>query len=398
MSGKLTSRGRMLTAIRNQIPDRVPVAPDISNMVPTRLSGRGYFNVYVHEDPPLWRAYIDAVKYYGMDGWFTYAGLDFATLDVETSERWVLDTEEKKVRETIFNTPAGKLTEQTLFCADKPPIRVKKVVVDIDRDWPGLKCLLGPIVAADDSRIRRQRAELGELGVLGGYVGTPGLHSWFDLFDGGIPALSYLSVDRPSLLDELRELHHARLMDELGHVVRAGLDLILSGGSGSVTLASPRLWRRYALPTLLEVCRICHAGGIPTMVHSCGKERYMVQTCARETLLNCINPLEVPPMGDVTLAEAKEIVRGTQLSLMGNLHTTEIMLMGSVKQVKSAARRALRDAGGGGGFILSTGDQCGTDTPDENIFALVETVEKFGVYDALGCLPALAAAETEIDN
>ena len=40
----------------------------------------------------------------------------------------------------------------------------------------------------------------------------------------------------------------------------------------------------------------------------------------------------------------------------------------------------MRDAGRGGGFILSTGDQCGRDTPDENIRAMVEVGEEFGSY------------------
>jgi len=34
----------------------------------------------------------------------------------------------------------------------------------------------------------------------------------------------------------------------------------------------------------------------------------------------------------------------------------------------------------GGGFILSTGDQCGRDTPDENIYAMVETAREYGAY------------------
>ena len=45
-----------------------------------------------------------------------------------------------------------------------------------------------------------------------------------------------------------------------------------------------------------------------------------------------------------------------------------------------AAKQAIDDAAVGGGFILSTGDQCGRDTPDENIFAMVETARTYGRY------------------
>ena len=61
--------------------------------------------------------------------------------------------------------------------------------------------------------------------------------------------------------------------------------------------------------------------GVPTMLHSCGKERVLVKWCAEETDLNCINPLEVPPMGDCDLAELKRAYGG-RIALMGNLHTT----------------------------------------------------------------------------
>ena len=68
---KMTPRERMLTAMTNGIPDRVPATPDTSNMIPARLTGRPFWDVYYFADPPLWKAYIDAVKYFGFDGWFT---------------------------------------------------------------------------------------------------------------------------------------------------------------------------------------------------------------------------------------------------------------------------------------------------------------------------------------
>ena len=56
------------------------------------------------------------------------------------------------------------------------------------------------------------------------------------------------------------------------------------------------------------------------------------------------------------------------------------MLHGSVDDVIAASKQAIDDAAHGGGFMLSTGDQCGRDTPDENIFAMVETARTYGKY------------------
>lgn len=84
-------------------------------------------------------------------------------------------------------------------------------------------------------------------------------------------------------------------------------------------------------------------------------------------------------MGDCDLAEIKRRFGG-RLALMGNLHTTDVMLRGTPEVVRDASRRAIEAAGGGGGFILSTGDQCGRDTPDANLFAMLEAAETHGRY------------------
>lgn len=68
------------------------------------------------------------------------------------------------------------------------------------------------------------------------------------------------------------------------------------------------------------------------------------------------------------------------MALMGNLHTTDVMLRGSPEDVERASRRAIDAAAADGGFILSTGDQCGRDTPDENIAAMMRAAQTYGVY------------------
>ena len=114
-------------------------------------------------------------------------------------------------------------------------------------------------------------------------------------------------------------------------------------------------------------------------IHCCGPEYALVKMAAEETDLSSINPLEPPPMGDCDLARIKKAF-GKQLSLMGNLHTTDVMLRGSPKDVERVAKQSIDDAAEGGGFILSTGDQCGRDTPDENIFAMIEIARTYGRY------------------
>jgi uroporphyrinogen decarboxylase len=44
------------------------------------------------------------------------------------------------------------------------------------------------------------------------------------------------------------------------------------------------------------------------------------------------------------------------------------------------AKECIEAAKDGGGYVLSTGDQVGRDTPDENIFAIVKATRKYGKY------------------
>jgi uroporphyrinogen decarboxylase len=118
---------------------------------------------------------------------------------------------------------------------------------------------------------------------------------------------------------------------------------------------------------------------MPTHVHSCGPEKELVKILAEETDLTVVDPLEIPPMGDCDLKELKARY-GKKIVLKGNIHTTNVMLRGTVQEVKDACKKAIDDGAEGGGFILSTGDQCGRDTPDKNIFAMIETAKTYGKY------------------
>ncbi len=156
-------------------------------------------------------------------------------------------------------------------------------------------------------------------------------------------------------------------------------DIISVGASGTLVFQTVEMFRKLAFPAVKRVIELASAAGLPTHIHSCGPERELVRIMAEETDLTVIDPLETPPMGDCDLAELKRLY-GDMIALKGNLHTTDVMLRGSVGDVVRASRRAIDDAAAGGRFILATGDQCGRDTPEDNIRALVETARTYGRY------------------
>ena len=80
----MTPRERLTTVLKGGIPDCVPVSPDFSNMIPARLTGKPFWDLYLYNDPPIWQAYIDAAKRFNidslMDGYFWLSFPDDAEL------------------------------------------------------------------------------------------------------------------------------------------------------------------------------------------------------------------------------------------------------------------------------------------------------------------------------
>ena len=377
----MTSRERMLTAMRNRQPDMVPVAPDISNMVPCRLTGKPFWDLYLHNDPPLWKAYIEAVRFFQMDGWFTCGGLELKRRNqqFEVTGEPVSQSDERIVMRHTWQTPAGELWNETTFYIDNPPTMSRKWIKDFKQDMPKLRYFFPEIVGYDDRVLQEMRRELGEAGALGYHLAPPGMQDLIHWFDDSLMGASVAYYEQRDLLDELVAMQTACSLREAEMALDARPDFILLSCSGLWTLNTPEAFHRYNLPLIQTVSKWGRQADVIVMLHSCGRERELVEICANETELFCINPLEIPPMGDCDLAEIKQKY-GHKLALMGNLHTTEVMLRGTPDTVRRAAMEAIDDAKAGGGFILSTGDQCGRDTPLENIHAMVRTAREYGRY------------------
>ena len=384
----VTSRERMLVAMKNGTPDRVPVAPDMSNMIPCRLTGKPFWDIYLFNDPPLWQAYMDAVDYFKTDGWL-YSLEDFS---LQGEDGYDVDSDSHKNRAIVERSPERIVvrefaidgsgirrwsTRVTVYPRRNPPstLAASKIgMAEPPQSWQPVDGVKSQPMGYDLLEAAHKRfAGRGVIG-LGAYpaqLGNPA-NPGFSIYD---------YQDHPTEVRRWAEGENESIVKRLRKILQGPVlpDFVLTGGSGMLIFNTPEILRELALPGLKEITGVCRRANVPSQIHCCGPERALVAMCAEETELSSINPLEIPPMGDCDLADIKRSF-GSKLGLMGNLHTTDVMLSEDVGVVRLAALEAIRDAGKDGGFILSTGDQCGRDTPDENIRALVEVAEEFGRY------------------
>ena len=378
----MTSRQRLLTLLAGKVPDCVPVMPDISNMVPARLTGKPFWQLYLYNDPPLFEAYISAAKHFNldslMDGYFGLAYPWDKTMEELGWERFIVFRSPERIITQWSRVEKGERVwspcVDVYYVADPPTgwVPVEKLGLPRVPKKPEPIEGVKPVDRGPEG-LKRVKKLMGEQGLVGTFVtGSCAL---------GNPDAIYNYYDHPELHEQwARErIEDGERRFDYIKSLEVKPDFICVGGSGTLVFQTVKIFRRLALPAVKRVIDLATEAGLPAQIHSCGPEKELVKIMAEETNLTIIDPLEQPPMGDCDLAELKRLY-GDKIMLKGNLHTTRTMLHGTVEDVVRESKRAIDAAAEGGGFVLSTGDQCGRDTPDENIRAIIETARTYGRY------------------
>jgi uroporphyrinogen decarboxylase len=392
-------RERLLTVLNGKIPDCVPVAPDFSNMIPARLTGKPFWDLYLYNDPPIWEAYIAVAKHFNidslMDGYFWLSFPD--EQDRLLWEKLPTTPEQQKQiipasqwQRFIVSKNSERIVVQRCYIENRKRVWEPRVcvyyVADSPIDWippskislPDVPSHFEPLenvkpVDNGPAGLARTKKLLGDQGLVGVFLASSAILSGEqDIYD---------YYDHSELHGYWRDTLIERVEKRFANIMTMPVkpDFICVGGSGTLVFQTVDIFRQLAFPAVKRAIDLASKAGIPTHIHSCGPEKALIKIMAEETMLTVIDPLEIPPMGDCVLADMKKLY-GDKLVLKGNLHTTDVMLFGSPDDVIAASKKAIDDAAEGGRFILSTGDQCGRDTPDANLLAMVDTARTYGKY------------------
>ena len=370
----MTSKERLQAALHHQLVDRVPVAPDISMMLPARYTGKPYWDVFFNETPPLWKAIIDLTRRFGFDHMQPWGGTIDGDAPGVTKETQVLSRTDEawRVQETT-RTPHGDLTLIKRYSRAQSPWIEKPILADPDQDVDALLSTL-----PDPSTFRlaawypEARRELGDRGLTGTVISVP--LAWWMYQRGDLQAGLLDFYDRTALVEHTLAVYGEwalHMVDAICRLQQPGL-LMFGGSVSSMSVASPDLYRRYAYPWLKKACHIAAGYAVPTAVHMCGKCRAALDMVV-DAGVTMIEPLERPPSGDVTLADVRKRY-GSRVVLKGNVNTFETLARGTPAMVRAEACQCIADAGEVG-FILASGDQVPGNTPEENLRAMIGAVE-----------------------
>jgi len=340
----MTSRQRLLAAIRFEKVDRVPVAPFTLGSLP---EDSDIAKELIRKTDPFIQAGIPGSPFWG-------AGAEAAVV------------EEGDTVTRTWTTPLGPLTQKHR--------RTEVTSADVEfllktpEDAERFLSVNYVPCDVDASAFHARKREIGEEGL----VLAP-------IPDAVLLPATLLSptdfclwwLDYPDLLTELNSVASRRINDWARRLCEAGVDAfrIVGGEYASVELG-PKGFDALVLEQDRELVHIMHSYGAIVYYHNHGPVmNYLSRFC--DIGMDALDPLEAPPWGDADLRQARAAC-GQNVAFVGNLDDMEIIDKLPADEVIAIARERL-DAAGDRGFILGgTASGTYTERGARNFIALAE--------------------------
>lgn len=195
----------------------------------------------------------------------------------------------------------------------------------------------------------------------------------------GLDTLLMNMLAEPELVDLLMDKVLDANVAVVRRAIRAGVEIVVLGDDYAHNhgpMMSPALFERFCLPRLRRMIDAIHEEGALCIKHTDGNIHALL-----EMILSAgpdgLNPLE--PTAGMDLADLKRRI-GPRVCLVGNIDCHELLPQGTPEQVRHAVREAIRDAGAGGGYIVSSSNSIHSGCRPENLVEMVRAVHELGGY------------------
>lgn len=260
----MTGRERLLTALGNGQPDRLPcqVHSWMDHYRNKYLGGRDQ-----------WQAY----EFFGMDPVIymnpkpVYAPDAFANWCVEREELPAKELGTRAWRETV-TTPDGVLV--TELASNQYTEWVTRLPIRSKEDFEIWNRYVPLPVRMDFSDIREAKKRLGERGIVRGSLFDFGQGSPWQSFVGylrDVEQCIYDAFDEPEWVHSCLESLLCKKLEVLDRSGRVALDLVeCGGGAGSSTVISPAMHEEFCLPYDKRQIAAIHDAGARVVYHLCG--------------------------------------------------------------------------------------------------------------------------------
>jgi len=348
----MTSKERMLCALRRERPDRLPASVH---------QWLGYhLEKYLGGITPL-----QAFRRFGLD-----AALASCPQIERRSPDWQVDItrtttpEGYTLQRTTYTTPKGSLS--TTHEIRPTTTWVTEHLIKQPEDVELLR--YRPVPLLDRARLTAEYDALGDDGIMRGFViGIQG-GCWQDASElYGLQKLILAAHRDPAWVHRfLGILQEQKLRWIEESLAGAKFDLIeTGGGASSSTCISPKLHAEFCLPYDRAQHDAIHAVGLPAVYHTCGGMMPILELIA-DNHCDASETLTPPGMGgDADPPEVKRRIGG-RVCLIGGVNQLEVLDRGTRESIRAEVQRLFAGFGPGGGYIMSPSDHF-FETPPENL-------------------------------
>jgi len=360
----VSSRDRIMAALRNEQPDRVPL-----------------FELWINES-----CFFKTARLLGLKVPPRKEGLDTTGQEsLESIEVYCSMVEELGLDATCFYVSKGHTPID-----DKTRINRYGVVEKLNEVGEPTP-VDGPIKTPADldgfdmvSRLRPEDFEgieyiVNRLGPDLAHFGTvwdPFVMSWF--LRGGMQNLFMDFIANPDLVHRLAQVVVQWQKAVIDRFVEIGVDVIVVNGdlaSTQATLMSPRHYREFILPYHRELVQYIHDQGKMAVKH-CDGNMWAILDDMIEIGFDGLHPIQPQCMD---LAEVKAHTSG-RLCLIGNIDCEHLLPFGTEEEVEEAVKEAIAVAAPGGGYILSSSNSIHPACRPENFIAMIRAAKAYGRY------------------
>ena len=345
----MTSRERMLCAIRGEQPDRAPVSPWGFGRV-DRESAVGRELV---EKCDLWVG--------AGGGGFSFTGTE---LQADSST-------EGSVTTTVYHTPGGDMRSRRQSTA----ITSATIEFPCKNATDVGKLLSVPYepLPTDFSGFHEAKKKYGNDALVN--MGCSDAVCW--------PAtvlspedFCLLWADAPGVMAEMCRVGSERLNPYIEAACQAGVDCFrIIGGEYVTVQLGPTAVRKLLTPFDTQQIEIMHHYGAVAHYHNHGPMMRFLDGLA-VLGIDSLDPLEAPPWGDCDLAEASRVLRG-RTCIVGNLDDMEIVDRLPEDEVCAIAAERLEQAGPVGFMLGGTSSGTYTERGARHFIAMVRVADAY---------------------
>lgn len=378
----MTPKERITLAFKNKKPDRVPVSPELWDVIPIKVSGRPFYEYSQTSfgKLPLWQAQLEAYKFFNCEAWIPVeSGPSERQLQMLKSESKFINPDLIET-DIIYRTSKGSLHEKKHSVFDYDLWSIERPVKSLFTDMP----LFEEFYFCDPSHLNYESINeaciaTGDYGICEGVVGNTFFEFLTLAREGGAVQVILDLNDYPDYFIPIQKRYIEYLSGIAEEIAgKTNVEgLFLNCGSSVLSVTSPQIFKKWDLPLIIKIGEIAKKYNKIFHYHLHGKGRIFLEDLAAAGV-NMLCPLEEAPRGDFSIKEVKDKFAGA-LALKGNMDPFFLQKAGP-EEIEEKVRQIIKAASNEGGFTLSSADGVLKDTPFENIEAFVLAGRKFGSY------------------